>query len=152
MIVIMAKSPHFILTESSISEGIIFFGLPLACLTFSLSILSRAPIVVGRRVNLKTEVLPVSVSRLSSTFKEKNHNTCFYGQCYYCKETELACGKVIMLVDQRVYRYLSWWSWSFQVLRHSHAFLGRNNGRISNIMDARPVETRKSAASLSENI
>ena len=32
------------------------------------------------------------------------------------------------------------------------AFLGRNNGRISNIMDARPVETRKSAASLSENI
>ena len=107
MIVIMAKSPHFILTESSISEGIIFFGLPLACLTFSLSILSRAPIVVGRRVNLKTEVLPVSVSRLSSTFKEKNHNTCFYGQCYYCKETELACGKVIMLVDQRVYRFLS---------------------------------------------
>jgi len=54
----------------------------------------RAPIVVGRKLNLDAEIMPVATSRLSQTFKKKNGNTCFYGQCYYCKETELACAKV----------------------------------------------------------
>ena len=54
----------------------------------------RAPIVVGRKINLETEILPVATQRLKDTFKKKNGNTCFYGQCYYCKETELACGHV----------------------------------------------------------
>jgi len=78
----------------------------------------RAPLVVGRRVNLKNEVLPVATSRLSETFKERNHNTCFYGQCYYCKETELACGKGEIMEGA-----ITLWmpdSWTLEKVRHPY--------------------------------
>jgi len=78
----------------------------------------RAPLVVGRRVNLKNEVLPVATSRLSETFKERNHNTCFYGQCYYCKETELACGKGEIMEGA-----VTLWmpdSWTLEKVRHPY--------------------------------
>lgn len=51
----------------------------------------RAPLVTGRRINLISEILPIAADRLSETFKQKDGNECFYGQCFYCKETELAC-------------------------------------------------------------
>ena len=39
----------------------------------------------------------VAADRLKTTFREKDGNRCFYGQCYYCKETELACGKYLKI-------------------------------------------------------
>uniref|UniRef100_G1SWU9 FAM20B glycosaminoglycan xylosylkinase n=1 Tax=Oryctolagus cuniculus TaxID=9986 RepID=G1SWU9_RABIT len=51
----------------------------------------RAPLVVGRFVNLRTEIKPVATEQLLSTFLTAGNNTCFYGKCYYCRETEPAC-------------------------------------------------------------
>ncbi|OBS64645.1 hypothetical protein A6R68_06814 [Neotoma lepida] len=60
----------------------------------------RAPLVVGRYVNLRTEIKPVATEQLLSTFltvaylahfHPAGNNTCFYGKCYYCRETEPAC-------------------------------------------------------------
>lgn len=51
----------------------------------------RAPLVSGRLVNLKTEVLPVIHDALKKTFFTQGNNTCFYGVCYYCKRAEPAC-------------------------------------------------------------
>lgn len=51
----------------------------------------RAPLVVGRYVNLRTEIKPVATEQLLSTFLTVGNNTCFYGKCYYCRETEPAC-------------------------------------------------------------
>ncbi|XP_028394809.1 glycosaminoglycan xylosylkinase-like [Dendronephthya gigantea] len=51
----------------------------------------RAPIVTGRIVNLKTEVMPNIQAELARTFFKEGNNTCFYGICYYCKKREAAC-------------------------------------------------------------
>ncbi|CAN0223295.1 glycosaminoglycan xylosylkinase [Numenius arquata] len=51
----------------------------------------RAPLVVGRFVNLRTEIKPVATEQLLGTFMTVGNNTCFYGKCYYCRETEPAC-------------------------------------------------------------
>ncbi|KAE8610409.1 hypothetical protein XENTR_v10012112 [Xenopus tropicalis] len=53
----------------------------------------RAPLVVGRYVNLITEIKPVATEQLLSTFLKQGNNTCFYGKCYYCRETEPACAE-----------------------------------------------------------
>nr|XP_054770184.1 glycosaminoglycan xylosylkinase-like [Lytechinus pictus] len=57
----------------------------------------RAPLVVGRTVNLKTEILPVASPTLNDTFLEKDGNTCFYGKCYYCKPEDAACADGVMM-------------------------------------------------------
>ncbi|KAK3086999.1 hypothetical protein FSP39_000178 [Pinctada imbricata] len=46
----------------------------------------RAPLVVGRRVSMKKEIMPVATDRLLQTFYSINGSTCFYGRCYYCKD------------------------------------------------------------------
>ncbi|KFV80082.1 Glycosaminoglycan xylosylkinase [Struthio camelus australis] len=51
----------------------------------------RAPLVVGRFVNLRTEIKPVATEQLLGTFLTVGNSTCFYGKCYYCRETEPAC-------------------------------------------------------------
>ncbi|XP_033643337.1 glycosaminoglycan xylosylkinase-like [Asterias rubens] len=51
----------------------------------------RAPIVVGRRVNLRTEIKPVASQSLLQTFSTQDKQTCFYGKCYYCKPSDPAC-------------------------------------------------------------
>ncbi|XP_065411740.1 glycosaminoglycan xylosylkinase isoform X1 [Chrysemys picta bellii] len=51
----------------------------------------RAPLVIGRFVNLRTEIKPVATEQLLSTFLMLGNSTCFYGKCYYCRETEPAC-------------------------------------------------------------
>lgn len=43
----------------------------------------RAPLVVGRLV-LQTEMKPVTIEQLLSTFLSVGNNTCFYKKCYYC--------------------------------------------------------------------
>ncbi|XP_077987000.1 glycosaminoglycan xylosylkinase-like [Glandiceps talaboti] len=60
--------------------------------------LRRAPLVVGRYINLQTEILPVASSRLKETFfLDSENNTCFYGVCHYCNKGEPACGKDAMI-------------------------------------------------------
>ncbi|XP_064616277.1 glycosaminoglycan xylosylkinase-like [Liolophura sinensis] len=44
----------------------------------------RAPLVVGRRINLDTEIIPVASPALLKTFFTNGSNTCFYGKCLYC--------------------------------------------------------------------
>lgn len=53
----------------------------------------RAPLVTGRKVDLAAEILPVAADRLKTTFLKQDENQCFYGQCFYCKESEPACGE-----------------------------------------------------------
>ncbi|XP_055497963.1 glycosaminoglycan xylosylkinase [Leucoraja erinacea] len=53
--------------------------------------LRRAPVVVGRYVNLNTEIKPVASEQLLSTFLTIGNSSCFYGKCYYCRESEPAC-------------------------------------------------------------
>ncbi|MBN3285517.1 XYLK xylosylkinase, partial [Polyodon spathula] len=53
----------------------------------------RAPLVVGRFMNLRTEIKPVATDQLVSTFLMQGNNTCFYGKCYYCRESEPACAE-----------------------------------------------------------
>ncbi|GFO00662.1 glycosaminoglycan xylosylkinase [Plakobranchus ocellatus] len=50
--------------------------------------LRRSPLVVGRKVHLPTEILPVATERLKKTFFQKNDKPCFYGSCLYCKGPE----------------------------------------------------------------
>ncbi|CDQ76397.1 unnamed protein product [Oncorhynchus mykiss] len=57
----------------------------------------RAPLVVGRFVNLRTEIKPVATDQLLSTFLMQGNNSCFYGKCYYCRESEPACAEGDMM-------------------------------------------------------
>ena len=57
----------------------------------------RAPLVTGRKVNMVEEITPVAAERLQTTFLVDGENQCFYGQCFYCKESEPACGKKILI-------------------------------------------------------
>ena len=53
----------------------------------------KAPPVVGRIINLRSEILPVAKKSLFKTFwRDQSGNVCFYGKCMYCKKKESACG------------------------------------------------------------
>ena len=54
---------------------------------------NRSPLVVGRTVDLETEIKPLAEGRLLNTFFYKDGNTCFYGRCHYCKsKADGVCG------------------------------------------------------------
>ncbi|XP_061894774.1 glycosaminoglycan xylosylkinase [Entelurus aequoreus] len=57
----------------------------------------RAPLVVGRYINLRTELKPVSTDQLLKTFLTHGNNTCFYGKCFYCRESDPACAEGDMM-------------------------------------------------------
>lgn len=57
----------------------------------------RAPPVVGRKINLEDEIEPIGHKRLMDTFFKKDGNTCFYGQCYFCKKENAACANGTMM-------------------------------------------------------
>ncbi|XP_048777828.1 glycosaminoglycan xylosylkinase-like [Ostrea edulis] len=48
----------------------------------------RTPLVVGRKINLKSEIIPNGSEQLLKTFFVNGSDTCFYGKCYYCKGKE----------------------------------------------------------------
>lgn len=58
---------------------------------------NRSPLAVGRVLNMQREILPVSTKNLSKTFFKEGENSCFYGQCKYCKREHGACGEGEML-------------------------------------------------------
>uniref|UniRef100_A0A1B6DK39 FAM20 C-terminal domain-containing protein n=1 Tax=Clastoptera arizonana TaxID=38151 RepID=A0A1B6DK39_9HEMI len=53
--------------------------------------LHRAPLTVGRKVNLRKEIMSVSTTGLLQTFYQEGNDTCFYGVCYYCKPQDAVC-------------------------------------------------------------
>ena len=54
---------------------------------------NRAPPVVGRKIDLQKDVMPVAEKKILDTFfTNAEGNTCFYGACYYCKKSDPACG------------------------------------------------------------
>ncbi|XP_023713908.1 glycosaminoglycan xylosylkinase isoform X2 [Cryptotermes secundus] len=63
---------------------------------FHLSILlglRRSPLTVGRKVNLRREVMPVATNDLLETFYQEGNNTCFYGVCYFCGPNQPVCAQ-----------------------------------------------------------
>lgn len=50
--------------------------------------LNRSPIVVGRRLDLESDIRPVGHKNLLNTYYYRDGNTCFYGKCHYCKGPE----------------------------------------------------------------
>ncbi|KAK7873562.1 hypothetical protein R5R35_008802 [Gryllus longicercus] len=61
---------------------------------FHLSILlglRRCPLTVGRKVNLRSEIMPVATDDLFDTFYQEGNNTCLYGVCYYCSPQDPVC-------------------------------------------------------------
>lgn len=61
--------------------------------------LRRAPLVVGRIVDLQKEIIPVSSQKLGQTFFTKEGgDICFLGKCLYCRTKEdAACGRVAQM-------------------------------------------------------
>ncbi|XP_054272069.1 glycosaminoglycan xylosylkinase [Macrosteles quadrilineatus] len=53
--------------------------------------LRRAPLTVGRRIDLRQEVMPVATNELLKTFDQEDNNTCFYGVCHYCGPHDPVC-------------------------------------------------------------
>lgn len=53
----------------------------------------RVPLTVGRKVNLRREIMPVATAELLDTFYQEGNNTCFYGVCMYCEPQSPVCAK-----------------------------------------------------------
>lgn len=53
----------------------------------------KSPLVVGRKLNLREEVIPVADSNLLKTFFLNGNNTCFFGICYYCHAGDPVCAE-----------------------------------------------------------
>jgi len=54
--------------------------------------MNRVPYVVGRRVDLRREILPVADQGLWETFVQNSTHTCFYGNCASCSPRFSVCG------------------------------------------------------------
>lgn len=81
----------------------------------------RAPLVVGRRVNVKKEILPVATQQLKDTFREKNGTLCYFGKCLYCKEAEMACTDPDYTMEGSLTLWLPSPQWTtFTKLRHPY--------------------------------
>ncbi|CAH1401373.1 unnamed protein product [Nezara viridula] len=78
--------------------------------------LNRAPIVTGRVVNLRTEILPVSSLALNQTFFKEGNNTCFYGVCRYCKREDAVCAEGDLLEGSITLWFPN--SWQLKRVRH----------------------------------
>ncbi|XP_076812288.1 glycosaminoglycan xylosylkinase-like [Clavelina lepadiformis] len=79
----------------------------------------RAPLVVGRTINLRLEIMPVATERLLKTFREENGNICYFGICLYCKEKEMACADGDIMEGAVVLWLPDEWS-VFQKQRHPY--------------------------------
>uniref|UniRef100_A0A673MPT6 Glycosaminoglycan xylosylkinase n=1 Tax=Sinocyclocheilus rhinocerous TaxID=307959 RepID=A0A673MPT6_9TELE len=89
----------------------------------------RAPLVVGRFMNLRTEIKPVATDQLLSTFLMHGNNTCFYGKCYYCRETEPACAEGDVMEGS-----VTLWLpdvWPLQKHRHPWGRTYREEGKLA---------------------
>lgn len=49
------------------------------------------PIVASRKILIGAEVKSVASTALLQTFVNENSSNCFYGECYYCSESDVVC-------------------------------------------------------------
>nr|XP_023011969.1 glycosaminoglycan xylosylkinase homolog [Leptinotarsa decemlineata] len=83
--------------KTKIVEGPVYAGKDRHAseiLGFYLSIILKkplCPISVERQISLKNDVLPVATKSLLETSYIRNNNTCVYGKCFFCKETDPVC-------------------------------------------------------------
>ena len=86
----------------------------------------RAPIVVGRMLNMMEEIEPVASERLRKTLRTitiKNgteKSVCFFGECYYCKEADLACPNQEGLLEGSLTYWMEKDGFTFGKLRHPY--------------------------------
>lgn len=54
--------------------------------------LRRVPLTAGRKVNIQKEIMTVASKSLLKTFStDDKNNTCFYGNCHYCSQSDAVC-------------------------------------------------------------
>ena len=51
------------------------------------------PITIGKKINLRSEIMPYATPELLDTFYDDGNSTCFYGVCLYCEPKSLVCAK-----------------------------------------------------------
>lgn len=49
---------------------------------------NSAPVVVGRKVDMESDLRPVAHKSVLDTYYYQGGNSCFYGKCHYCKGPE----------------------------------------------------------------
>lgn len=88
----------------------------------------RAPLVVGKNLKFREEILPVATERLKATIRYKKDvldkngdpTTCFYGKCYYCKEEDLVCHDQNGLLEGTLTLWIEKENYGFVKLRHPY--------------------------------
>lgn len=102
----------------------------------------RVPLTVGRKINLKREVMPVASPELLKTFSKNGNNICFYGVCLYCEPKSLVCanqdvmeGALIMWLPPRLQfeKHRNPWQRSYKselVARYNLFYVKFNNNKI----------------------
>ena len=68
--------------------------------------LNRVPIVLGRKIDLESDIRPIAHRQLLSTYFYKDGNTCFYGKCLYCKGPEYGVCAVKTMLEGSVTLWL----------------------------------------------
>ncbi|XP_055896257.1 glycosaminoglycan xylosylkinase-like [Biomphalaria glabrata] len=79
--------------------------------------LRRIPLVIGRRIHFEKEILPVSTSRLITTFFEKDGESCFYGRCRYCMGPEDGVCTTNGVIEGTI---VLWMPSQFKLTLHKH--------------------------------
>ncbi|XP_063215949.1 glycosaminoglycan xylosylkinase isoform X2 [Bacillus rossius redtenbacheri] len=86
-------------SREAIIQGPVYAGkdrhnAEVAAFHLSLALgLRRCPLTVGRKLNLRRELIPVASDNLLDTFYQEGNNTCFYGVCYYCSPQDPVCAQ-----------------------------------------------------------
>lgn len=88
----------------------------------------RAPLVVGRIVHFRNEIVKVATERLKRTFKhdlnqkdEKNNPVlCTFGECYYCKPEDLVCPDQNGFLEGTLTLWIEKENYEFLKLRHPY--------------------------------
>lgn len=101
----------------------------------------RAPFVVGRKLHMRNEILPVAGEQLRATFRKIRNETddlgkpklCFFGKCYYCKEQDLACpqGKDSGLLEGSLNLWMGKAGYGFGKLRHPYQRTYKKNKKAT---------------------
>ena len=87
----------------------------------------RAPLVVGRVIHFRKEIIKVATERLKQTFRyiDKNDDNndptlCFFGKCYYCKEEDLVCPESNGLLEGTLTLWIERSDLEMEKLRHPY--------------------------------